>query len=154
MTAQNTRTEQKKLQHSKLQSVREICEKHFKIPQPNQTGWCWQFFINSRPDHLVADHLASSCLFVVHPAIVCPASDHPNAGRSATGNSSAGHLLGDNPEAGLPVVDNSADIQPIIDFPDADNPAASRPDTVYQAAGHTAINFPDVKVRLTRLLFG
>ena len=38
MTAQNTRTEQKNLQHSKSQSGGEICKKHSKIPQPNQTA--------------------------------------------------------------------------------------------------------------------
>ena len=36
----------KKLQHSRLQSGREICKKHSKIPQPNQTAWCWQFIVN------------------------------------------------------------------------------------------------------------
>ena len=46
MFAQNTQTEQKKLQPSKLQSGREICEKHSKITQPSQTPWCWQFFLN------------------------------------------------------------------------------------------------------------
>ena len=44
MTSQNTQSEYKKLQHSRLQSGGEICIKHSKFPQPNQTA---RFFLLS-----------------------------------------------------------------------------------------------------------